>query len=49
MLIRISKIIFKTAHFNSKAKTRINQNEIVESIQTSDQEILNGIAVWDGL
>ena len=37
------KMIFKTAYFNSKAKTIINENE---SIQTSNQEILNGIAVW---
>ena len=40
------KMIFKTAYFNSKAKTIINENEINESIQTSNQEILNGIAVW---
>ena len=46
-------MIFKTAYFIRKAKTIINQNEINESIQTSDQEILNGISVWlskgDGL
>ena len=41
-----SKMIFKTAYFNSKAKMIINENEIHESIQTSNQEILNGIAVW---
>ena len=40
------KMTFKTAYFNSKAKTVINENEINESIQTSNQEILNGIAVW---
>ena len=40
------KMIFKTAYFNSKAQTIINENEINESIQTSNQEILNGIAVW---
>ena len=40
------KMIFKTAYFNSKAKTIINGNEIIESIQTSNQEILNDIAVW---
>ena len=34
------KMIFKTAHFNSKAKTIIDENEINESIQTSNQEIL---------
>ena len=36
---------FKTAYFNSKAKTIINENEIIESIQTSNEEILNGIAI----
>ena len=30
-----------------KAKTRINENEISESIQASVQEILNGIAADD--
>ena len=39
------KTIFKTAYFSSKAKTIINENEINESIQTSNQEMLNGIAV----
>ena len=32
-------------YFNSKAKTAINENEINESIHTSNQEILNGMAV----
>ena len=32
--------------FKSKAKTTINENEINEGIQASDQEILNGMAVW---
>ena len=40
------KMISKTAYFNSKAKTIFNENEINESIQTSNQEILNGISVW---
>ena len=41
------KLIFKTAHFNSKTETIINENEVNdESIQTSNQEILNGISVW---
>ena len=40
------KMIFKTAYFNSKAKAIINENEINESIQTSNEEKLNGIAVW---
>ena len=39
-------MIFTTAYFNSKGKTIINKNEIKESIQASNQEILNGIAVW---
>ena len=38
--------IFKTAYFNSKAKTLINKGEVNESIQKSNQEILNGISVW---
>ena len=40
------KMISKTAYFNSKSKTIINQIEINESTQTSNQEILNGISVW---
>ena len=39
-------MIFKTAYFNSNAKAIINENEIIESIQTSNQEISNGITVW---
>ena len=39
-------MIFKAAYFNSKAKTIINENQINESIRTSNQKILNGIAVW---
>ena len=39
------KMIFKMAYFNSKAKTIINENEINESIQMSNQEMLNGIEV----
>ena len=31
------KMIFKTAYFNRKTKTIINENEINESIQTSNQ------------
>ena len=40
------KMTFKTAYFNSKAKTIITENEINQSIQTSNQEILNAISVW---
>ena len=39
------KMIFKSAYFNSKAKTIINENKINESILTSNQEILNGIVL----
>ena len=41
-----TKIKFKTAYFNSKAKKIINKNETDESIQTTNQQILNGISVW---
>ena len=41
-----NEIIFKTAYFNSKAKTIINQTEIHESLQMSKQEIINKIAQW---
>ena len=34
------KMLFKTAYFNSETKTIINENEISESMQTSNQEIL---------
>ena len=45
--IETLKLTFrKTTVDASKAKTIINENEINESIQTSNQEILNGIAVW---
>ena len=37
---------FKTAYFNSKAKTLINKGEVNESLHISNQEILNGISVW---
>ena len=42
----IPKMIFKITYFNSEAKTAINENKINESIKASNQEILNGIAVW---
>ena len=41
-----TKIIFKTAYFNSKSKTIINENEINESRQTSNLLPLNGSSVW---
>ena len=39
-------VIYKTGYFNSKAKIIINENEIHEELQTSKQQILNGIGVW---
>ena len=39
-------IIYKTAFFNSKAQTIINDLEIAESLQLSKQQILNFVAVW---
>ena len=40
------KMIFKTVYFDSKTKTIINEKEVIESIQTSNQEILHGISLW---
>ena len=39
-------IIYKTAFFNSKAQTIINDLEIAEALQSSKQYILNFIAQW---
>ena len=39
-------ITFKAVYFNSRTKAIINENEINGSIQTSNQEISNGISVW---
>ena len=39
-------IIHKTAYFNSKPQTIINNLEIAESLQTSKQQILNFVAQW---
>ena len=38
--------LYKTPYFNSKTKIIINENEIGRELQTSEQEIFNGIAVW---
>ena len=38
--------LYKTPYFNSKTKIIINENEIGRELRTSEQEILNGIAVW---
>ena len=36
----------KTAYFNSKTKTLINENEINEVLQTSRQELIKAIGQW---
>ena len=41
------EIMFKTAYFNSPAQTIINNLEITKSLQSSKQQILNKIAVWN--
>ena len=40
------EIEYKTAYFNSKAQTIINNLEIPGALQTSKQQILNMIAQW---
>ena len=40
------EIIKKTAYFNSKTKTLINENEINEVLQTSRQELIKAIGQW---
>ena len=40
------EIIHKTAYFNSKAQTIINDLEIPESLKLSEQQILNFVAQW---
>ena len=39
-------IISKTAYFNSKAQTIINQTEIAEALKLTAEQILNRIAQW---
>ena len=41
-----NEIVKKTAYFNSKPQTIINDIEINESLQLSKQQILNMIAQW---
>ena len=41
-----SEYIYKTAYFNSKAKTITNANEIGSELSISQQEILNTIDIW---
>ena len=40
------EIVYKTAYFNSKPKTIINNTEINKSLQSSKDHILNMIAQW---
>ena len=40
------KSIYKTAYFNSKAKTITNANKIGSELSISQQEILNMIDIW---
>ena len=40
------EIVYKTAYFNSKPQTIINNTEIPEALQLSKQQILNIIAQW---
>ena len=40
------EIVYKTAYFNSKPQTIINNTEIPEALQLSRQQILNMIAQW---
>ena len=41
-----SEIVYKTAYFNSLVQTIVNNLEINESLQLSQQQILNKIAQW---
>ena len=40
------EIVYKTAYFNSKPETIINNTEILEALQSSKEQILNIIAQW---
>ena len=41
-----NEIVYKTAYFNSKPQTIINNTEIPEALQLTKQQILNIIAQW---
>ena len=41
-----SEYIYKTAYFNSKAKTITDANEIGSELSISQQEVLNTIDIW---
>ena len=38
--------VYKSAYFNSSAQTIIKQTEIIDSLQSAKQQILNKVAVW---
>ena len=40
------EIVYKSAYFNTPAKTIINNQEISDSLELSKQNILNKIAIW---
>ena len=41
-----SEIVHKTAYFNSEAQTIMSSPKVTESLQSSQQRILNMIAQW---
>lgn len=43
---KVDKNICKPAYFNSRAQIVINPNDVIPSLQLSQQPLLNGIAVW---
>ena len=40
------EIVYKSAYFNSSAQTIINQTEIADLLQLSNQQILNKVSQW---
>ena len=40
------KNIYKLAYFNSRAQIVINLNDFMQSLQLSQKQLLNGIAIW---
>ena len=40
------EVVYKSAYFNSSAQTIINQTEIIDSLQSAKQQILNKVAEW---
>jgi len=41
-----NEAVYKSAYFNSSAQTIINQTEIIDSLQSAKQQILNKVAEW---